>query len=148
MGFSFSTIDLKNANLYLTTNHRHLNKTWVYHKYSIAAFYDNRLCGVVVVGRPKARLLQDGFTVEIVRCCTDGTPNACSFLYGKAVKAAKALGYKKVITYTLESENGASLRSANFIFCGICGGGTWNRKGRQRVDNHDTNKKVRWEYNL
>ena len=148
MRFSYRTIDLKNANLYLTKNHRHLNKTWVHHKYSIAAFYDGRLCGVVVVGRPKARLLQDGFTVEIVRCCSDGTPNACSFLYSKAIRAAKALGYKKVITYTMESEDGASLKSSNFINMGLCGGGTWNRKNRERTDNHNIGKKYRWEYNL
>jgi hypothetical protein len=69
------------------------------------------LCGVALVGRPVARRLDDGWTAEITRVCTLGERNACSMLYGACVRAAKALGYRRIITYTLASESGASLRA-------------------------------------
>lgn len=102
-------------------------------------------CGVVVIGRPVARLCDDGYTCEVTRLCTDGTRNACSMLYRAAWRAAKAMGYRKLITYTLPEEGGASLRAAGFHCVGRCGGGTWNRDGRPRVDLHPTQTKIRWE---
>jgi hypothetical protein len=80
--------------------------------FALAALDVDRLCGVVIVGRPVAKGLQDGLTAEITRCCSDGTRNVCSLLYGRARRAAFALGYRRVITYTLPEENGASLRAA------------------------------------
>ncbi len=68
-----------------------------------------------MVGRPVARALDDGITSEIIRTCTDGTHNANSMLYGAAVRACKAMGYRRVITYTQEDESGASLRAAGFV---------------------------------
>ena len=144
MAFSYSTISLSDANNFIEKHHRHL-KTRVWHKYSLACYENGRLCGVIIVGRPRAQKLQDGFTLEIVRNCTDGTRNACSFLYGAAIRAGKALGYKKIITYTLIEECGASLRAANFKNIGLCGGGSWNRRNRPRIDKHNTGKKYRWE---
>jgi len=76
---------------------------------------NDHVCGVAIVGRPVARMLQDGFTAEIVRVATDGTYNACSKLYAACRNAAKALGYRRVFTYTLASESGASLRAAGFV---------------------------------
>lgn len=75
---------------------------------------DGNTVGVVIVGRPVARALDDGATAEVTRCCTDGTPNACSMLYGAAKRAAKALGWERLITYTLATEPGASLRAAGW----------------------------------
>jgi hypothetical protein len=99
-----------------------------------------------VVGRPIARALDDGFTAEVRRCCTDGAPNACSMLYRAAWRAVKALGYRKVITYTLPEEGGASLRASGFTLADAnAGGGRWNRPGRRAADTHPTGKKLRWE---
>ncbi len=70
------------------------------------------MVGVVQVGRPASRNLDDGKTVEVVRLCTDGTKDVCSFLYAKAARIAKEMGYEKIITYILESENGSSLTDA------------------------------------
>ena len=72
------------------------------------------LHGVAIVGRPLARMFDDGQTAEVARCCTDGTEHACSMLYGAAWRAAKAMGYTRLITYTRASEGGASLRGAGW----------------------------------
>lgn len=72
------------------------------------------LRGVAIASRPVAPKLDDGVTLEITRCCTDGAPNACSMLYGAIRRAARALGYTRILTYTLPEEGGASLRAAGF----------------------------------
>ena len=102
-------------------------------------------CGAAIIGRPIARALQDGWTVEVVRCVTDGTPNACSALYRAAWRAARALGYRRLVTYTLPEEGGASLRGAGFKLIGEAGGGSWSVPSRPRVDKHPLQKKWRWE---
>ncbi len=101
--------------------------------------------GVATVGRPVARLLDDGWTLEVNRVATDGAPNACSALYGAARRATFALGYRKLITYTLPEEGGASLRASGWKCIGLAGGGTWNSKSRPRVDKAPTQQKIRWE---
>lgn len=100
---------LKPAREFVGKYHRH-NIPPVGGKFAISCFEGERLCGVAICGRPTARKLDDGATLEIYRNCTDGTRNACTKLYGACVRIARDMGYKKVITYTLESENGASLR--------------------------------------
>ena len=117
-------IDFQAAKKFVAENHRH-NKPPVGHKFSIAVYDGDRLCGVAMVGRPVGRYYDDGLTLEVNRCCTDGTRNACSMLYGSAWRAAKALGYKRLITYTRESENGASLRASGWICDGKAGGTHW-----------------------
>ena len=112
---------LKPAREFVGKYHRH-NIPPVGGKFAISCFESERLCGVAICGRPTARKLDDGATLEIYRNCTDGTRNACTKLYGACVRIARDMGYKKVITYTLESENGASLRAANFTFAGSAGG--------------------------
>lgn len=102
-------------------------------------------CGCVIVGRPSARMSDDGWTCEVTRCCTDGTRNACSMLYRSAWRAARAMGYKKLITYTLPEEGGASLKGAGFQLIGEAGGGKWSRENRPRVDDHPMQRKLRWE---
>ncbi len=106
---------------------------------------DGVVRGVAVVGRPVARMLQDGWTCEVIRVATDGVPNACSMLYGACWRAVRALGYRKLVTYTLPEEGGASLRGAGFKLLGDAGGGSWSRKDRPRVDLHPMQVKLRWE---
>lgn len=118
------------------------------HKYSIAVNDGKNVVGVITVGRPVARHLDDGWTLEVTRCCTDKTQNAASMLYGAAARAAKALGFKRLITYTLLSESGVSLKAAGWKELWKAGGGTWNRKERPRVDTHPIEQKMLWEANL
>lgn len=113
-------IHLKQANEFIRQYHRH-NLPTVGGKFAIACYNDNRLCGVAVCGRPTARKLDDGLTLEIYRNCTDGTKNACSKLYSACVSIGLAMGYEKIITYILQSENGASVKAANFICEGKAG---------------------------
>lgn len=101
--------------------------------------------GVLIAGRPVARHLDNGWTLEVNRCCTDGTRNACSILYASAWRAARALGYTKLITYTLASEPGASLRAAGFRIAGEVKGRSWSCPSRPRVDTAPDQDKLRWE---
>lgn len=117
-------ITFREASDFINQHHRH-HKATVGCKFSIGLYKDDELIGCAVCGRPVSRHLDDGFTCEINRLCTLGERNACSMLYGACARIAKAMGYKKIITYILESENGASLRASNFIYDGIAGGTHW-----------------------
>lgn len=99
------------------------------------------LVGVCVVGRPVARPLDDGFTMEVTRLCTDGEPNACSMLYAAARRAALAKGYRRGLTYILASEDGASLRAAGWQFLWTVRGRSWDAPSRPRTDKHPTEDK-------
>lgn len=137
-------ISLKEANAFVERYHRH-HKGVVGHKFSVAATDGEKIVGVAIVGRPVSRYLDDGLTLEINRCCTDGTHNACSILYGACWRAAKAMGYKKIITYILESENGASLRASGYKCIGQAGGLRWTGKRRPEVDLYPAQMKLRFE---
>lgn len=113
--------------------------------FAIACSHDDRLFGVVIVGRPTARNNDDGYTAEVTRLATDGTKNACSFLYAAAWRACRACGYRKLVTYILNSEPGTSLRAADWHCVGECGGGKWSRRDRPRADDHPTQLKMRYE---
>lgn len=115
------------------------------HIISLAVSDGDSVRGVAIVSRPVARMLQDGWTAEVTRCATDGTPNACSKLYRAAWRAVSVLGYRRLITYTMPDEGGASLRGAGFRLIGQAGGGPWDRKLRPRVDVHPLQSKWRWE---
>nr|DAU73826.1 MAG TPA: glyphosate N-acetyltransferase [Caudoviricetes sp.] len=128
---------------YVDEHHRH-HKRPVGHKFSIAAFDGERLCGVAMVGRPVSRYLDDGLTLEVNRLCTDGTKNACSLLYAAAWRAAKALGYKRLVTYTLKSEAGASLRAAGWHCDGEAGGLKWSGERAHQETLWPEEKKIRW----
>jgi len=118
---------LKDANAFVARLHRH-SAVVVGHKFSIAATLDGRVVGVAIVGRPVSRHIDDGKTLEVTRVCTDGTRNACSFLYGASKRAANALGYPRLITYTTEHEGGASLRAVGWISDGVQESrGEWGR---------------------
>ena len=117
-------ITFRTACDFISQHHRH-HKPTVGCKFCIGLYVDDEMVGCAVCGRPVSRHLDDGFTCEINRLCTDGTRNACSMLYGACCRTAKAMGYKRVITYILESENGASLKASNFICEGKAGGTHW-----------------------
>ena len=114
-------------------------------KFSIAVALDDEIVGVAMAGRPVSRRLDDGFTLEVNRVCTDGTRNACSKLYAACMRAGKAMGYTRFITYTLPSESGSSLKGAGWRLVGKAGGGNWNKPGRPRVDTELQQHKLRWE---
>jgi len=114
-------------------------------KFGLGLSEGGKVVGVVTVGRPVARGADNGWTLEMTRCCTDGTRNACSKLYAAAWRATRALGYRRLITYTLESESGTSLRGAGWKELYRTAGGSWNRPSRPRVDKAPTLPKVAWE---
>jgi hypothetical protein len=139
-------ITLRAANAFVEEHHRH-------HKpargcvFCVSVWMADVLVGVAIVGRPVARMLQDGSTCEVLRVCTDGTRNACSKLYSVCAKVAHALGYQRVVTYTLPQEGGASLKAAGWTCESfLAGGGSWHRpnSGRDRVDAHPLDQKLRW----
>ena len=140
-------ITLGEANEFVRCFHRH-HKPVVGHKFSIGLSESKSaesVVGVCIVGRPVSRHLDNGWTLEVTRCCTDGTKNACSMLYGAAWRAAKAIGYKRLITYTLRDEGGVSLYAAGWRCVGEAGGGNWNVRSRPRVDSVHPQRKLKWE---
>ena len=142
---SIKPIHLAPAREFVKQYHRH-NIPPVGGKFAVACYADNSLCGVAICGRPTARRSDDGETLEIYRNCTDGTRNACSKLYGACLRIAKNMGYKRVLTYTLASENGASLKASNFVYEGEAGGIAWtgNRKRDYYISPEEM--KNRWAY--
>jgi len=137
-------ISQKEAFAFIKKYHRHHGspRGW---KFGIGVNDGEKVVGVLVAGRPVARRFDDGYTVEVTRCCTNGMVNACSMLYGAAWRAAKALGYRRLITYTLKSEPGTSLVASGWRLLGETRGGSWNRDCRPRVDTHPTEQKQLWE---
>lgn len=135
---------LAEANAFVTEHHRH-HKAVPGCKFALGVSNGEKIVGVALVGRPVARRSDDGWTLEVNRTCTDGTKNANSILYGAAWRAARAMGYRKLITYTLPEEGGTSLRAAGWKCIGKRGGGSWNVPSRPRVDTHPLQEKLRWE---
>lgn len=137
-------ITFAQACAFIDSLHRHHRRPQGW-KFGIGAHDGEKMVGVVMVGRPISRMLDDGFTAEVTRLCTDGSENACSLLYSAARRAAKAMGYRKIVTYILDTEPGTSLKAAGWTCHGDAGGGSWSRDSRLREDNHPLQKKVRWE---
>lgn len=135
-------ITFREASAFVNTHHRHHGAT-VGCKFCVALYDEDKLVGVAICGRPVSRYYDDGLTCEINRLCTDGTRNACSMLYGASCRVAKEMGYRKVITYILESENGASLKASNFVCEGSAGGTHWTGI-RNRNQNLPCEMKTRW----
>ena len=136
-------ITLKTANAFVKEHHRHSNPT-VGCKFAIGLYQEECLIGVAICGRPVSRMLDDGITLEINRVCTDVTFNACSMLYGASCRIAKEMGYKKVITYTLVSETGSSLKASNFTCDGIAGAVHWRGKRVKQNQAVPNELKIRW----
>lgn len=137
-------ISIRDASAFVAQHHRH-------HRpprgaiFAVAVALAEKVVGVALVGRPVARKLSDEWTIEVTRVATDGTPNACSMLYGACWRAARAMGYRRAVTYILDTEAGTSLRAAGWRLIGEAGGGSWSRRARPRVDAHPTQRKLRWE---
>jgi len=137
-------ITFAEAKAFVEAHHRH-HPPPLSHIFSIAANNGVDVVGVCIVGRPVARGLQDGWTCELTRMATDGTRNACSFLYGRAWRVAQQLGYKKMVTYTLATEGGSSLRASGWDLAAKVAGRSWTTPSRPRVDKHPLQEKLRWE---
>ena len=143
MGLMITPSTLAEANAFVEMHHRH-HKPVPGCKFAIAVSDESGVRGVALVGRPVSRHLDDGWTAEVNRVATDGARNACSMLYGAAWRACRAMGYRKLITYTLPSEGGSSLRAAGWECLGEAGGGSWSCKSRPRVDTHPLQQKLKW----
>ena len=137
-------IDLSDANYFVKQHHRH-HIPVVGHKFSIGLSDGVEIRGVAIIGRPVARGLDDGWTLEVTRCCTDGVKNGCSKLYSAAWRACREMGYKKLVTYTLSDESGKSLSAAGWKIVASTKGGSWSCKTRPRIDKHPLQSKLRWE---
>lgn len=137
-------ITLKEAQRFVAEHHRH-HKPPRGHKFSIAVNDGEKVVGVIIIGRPVARRFDNGWTAEVTRCCTDGTKNAASMLYAAAARASRAMGYRRLVTYTLESESGVSLKAAGWKALYQTPGKSWNVPSRPRVDTHPLGQKTLWE---
>ncbi len=136
---------LEEANTLVEHWHRH-HVPLAQAKFCIGVMELNgRVCGAAIIGRPVARLLDDGITLEVNRCVTDGTPNACSALYGATARVAKALGYARIFTYTRVDEPGSSLRAAGWkLDDPEIRARSWNMPGRLRIDKTEIVGRQRW----
>jgi hypothetical protein len=124
------------ANEWVRRWHRH-NKPTLGAIFCVSVKDDNdAVRGVAIVGRPLARHLDDKETLEILRVATDGERNACSMLYGACRKIGRAMGYKRIVTYSLPEEGGASLRAAGYRFDGEAGGSgaMWGNRPNRAAD--------------
>ena len=138
-------ISLNAAREWISECHRHLRRPVTGWLFGVEILDDTgKRVGVACCARPAARMLQDGVTCEITRVATDGTPNACSFAYGALRRAAAALGYTRIVTYTRADEPGISPRAAGFVCEGPAGGGESSRPSRPRRESEDPSPKVRW----
>jgi hypothetical protein len=137
-------IDFDEACEFIRRHHAH-HQPPVGWKFGVAVSDGQKVVGVATVGRPVARRLDNGWTLEVNRCCTDGTKNAASKLYGACRRISQAMGYKRLITYTLATESGCSLVAAGWKPIYLTGGGSWNCQSRPRVDKAPTSQKVLWE---
>jgi hypothetical protein len=144
MSLELTPLTLREANAFVDKHHRHHGSTRG-HLFSVGASIGGVIVAVAIVGRPVARMLQDGYTAEVLRLCSDGTKNTCSMLYAAAWRAVRAMGYRKLVTYLLITESGISLKAAGWKCIGEAGGGSWSRSGRPRVDTHPLQKKIRFE---
>lgn len=140
-------ITFRLASDFINQHHRH-HKATVGCKFCIGLFDGQNMVGCAVCGRPVSRELDNGLTCEINRLCTDGTKNACSMLYGACCRIAKEMGYERIITYILESENGASLKASNFICEGVAGAKKWRGKRVNPDQEVPHEMKTRWSRQL
>lgn len=135
------------AQAFVSRHHRHHNPA-VGDKFCIGLNDGQEVVGVIVVGRPIARHLDDGYTAEVTRCCVlEGIPNGCSKLYAAAWRAARAMGYTRMVTYTLASERGTSLTAAGWreMYKTQKRNTGWSCASRPRVDTHPLGQKTLWE---
>jgi len=144
MPLALVPITLQDARAFVLEHHRH-HPPPLSGLFAVAAALGPDVVGVAIVGRPVARALQDGFTAEVTRLATDGSRNACSMLYGAAWRAARALGYRRLVTYILATEPGTSLRAAGWRCVAEIRGRSWSTPSRPRVDRMPEQDKLRFE---
>lgn len=137
-------LPLPTANEFVRRYHRH-HRPVQGHKFSLGAVRDETLVGVAIVGRPVSRIRDDGETLEVTRLCTDGTRNACSFLYGASARACFALGFRRIGTYIMADETGASLKAAGWRWIANTSGRSWSTPSRPREDKHPLGQRSLWE---
>jgi hypothetical protein len=142
-------MSIREANAFVSLHHRH-NRPVGSGVVAFGCSQDGTMVGVCILGRPVARALCDGRTIEIRRACTAPTApkGACSWIYSRARRIASALGYSKVITYTLEAEGGASLRGVGWTPVLASKPHQWQRSepGKQRIAQDVCGQqKIRWE---
>jgi hypothetical protein len=142
-GMNTTPITLKSANDFVKMMHRHHGPV-VGHKFSVGVENEARLVGVAIVGRPVSRMLDDGKTCEVNRLATDGTKNVNSLLYAVCRRIAFEMGYRRIITYILDTESGVTLRAASWIDEGLTQGGSWSHPSRPREDKHPLRRKRRY----
>jgi L-amino acid N-acyltransferase YncA len=138
---------LKEAAAFIERHHRHCPAPRGC-RFVLAVARAAKVVGVAVVGRPLARRLQDGYTAEVTRVCVlEGERNAASKLYAACWRAARAIGYRRLVTYNRpqSGESGASLRAAGWKVVAQTDAGSWSRKDRPRVDLDPAQRKLRWE---
>ena len=142
-------LELAQANDLVRRLHRHHGAARG-HRFSIGAVDDDgRLVGAAIVGRPVARNVPQRSTLEVTRLVTDGTPNACSLLYGAAARAARHLGYHRIQTYVLEEEPATSLRAAGWTLDRLTAPDRWrHHEGAPRRNDHPLGAKQRWSREL
>jgi hypothetical protein len=140
-------VSFREAATFVAQHHRH-HRPPPGSQFCVGVAVGEHRVGVAIVGRPVARHLDDGETLEVTRCCTDGTANACSYLYCAAWRVIRALGYRRLVTYTLASEPGTSLIASSWRMTGTTKGGGWDCPRRPRADAHPTGPKQRWEVSL
>jgi hypothetical protein len=141
---SLAPISLAGANAFIRRHHRHHGGRCA-HRFAVSICGPRGgVRGVAIAGNPVAKALCDGRTIEVSRTCTDGTKNANSMLYGAIWRAARALGYTRMITYTMPEESGSSLRAIGMREDGITEGRPWNRPKRPRQVDYPVGPKVRW----
>jgi hypothetical protein len=141
-------LTLAQANALVAQLHRH-HKPVRGHRFSIGAKRGDQMVGAVIVGRPVARAVDQYAIAEVTRLVTDGTANACSFLYARAAQAARAMGFESIQTYTLASEPGVSLRASGWTCEGAPRphGVGWESRSGRRTD-QPTEQKLRWRKTL
>jgi hypothetical protein len=136
---------LREAREYVTRVHRH-HRAPQGGLFAIGASDGEQIVGVVIVGRPVSRVLDaDDYTCEVTRLASDGSRNVCSLLYAAAWRAARAMGYRRLVTYTLKSESGSSLRAVGFQVVGEVTKRSWHTPSRPRIDKDERQERFRWE---
>lgn len=157
MSLEIVPITQKEANKFVAKHHRHhksvtgslfqIGCSAVYNACDVLSRQEIKIyeiVGVVIVGRPVSEELDNTWTAEVSRLCTDGTKNACSLLYAAAWRVAKNMGYRGMTTYILKEELGTTLKAVGWNFLYESRGGSWNSNTRPREDKHPTGPKLLW----
>lgn len=143
MSLEIVPMALKEANAFIERNHRH-HGPLKFQKFSVGVADNGKTVGVAIVGRPVSTHLDDGWTLEVSRLCTDGSRNACSMLYAARWRTARAMGYRKLITYILDTEPGTSLKAAGWVKEADTRAGSWDHPSRRRTTAAPVCPKQKW----